>query len=279
VLSSAHNTLKSRRSGHPPPPLCAQALSKSGESVIKEYWARYKNRDISTYSEYMVRKGMQANAVRNFIYDNRSASLYDIYVPTMISDSGSTGDELIQRLCEPVKEVRRKPSPEELVDPAEDRKKRPTPAYAIVGRAGAGKSMFMKHAFFKIQSIDAKRVPILIEARSFNRLPLDTLQTRISDDFAAMGTRASHEQIANGLESGLFIVLLDGMDELKGIIQGHYEAELAKFVDKFPLCPILVASRPTQRMLSWALDVRRIAPLGLSAAQGCSMLYTTELIG
>jgi hypothetical protein len=55
-----------------------------GEKKIKEYWAKYKNRDISTYTDYLVRKGEQASTVRNFIYDFRSASLYDIYVPAKI---------------------------------------------------------------------------------------------------------------------------------------------------------------------------------------------------
>jgi hypothetical protein len=56
-----------------------------GEAKLKEYWARYKNRDISTYTDYLVRKGVQASKVRNFIYDVRSASLDEIYVPALLS--------------------------------------------------------------------------------------------------------------------------------------------------------------------------------------------------
>lgn len=223
----------------------------AGEKVIKEYWARYKNRDVSTYADYLVRKGVHANAVRNFIYDTRSASLYDIYVPTMIKDERRTGDQLIQFLCEAV----------------EDPKKRQTRAMAIVGNAGTGKSLFMKHAFFEIQRLDSNRIPVLIEVRSFNRVPLANLETRIYEDFNAIGTSITREQVTSGLRSGLFVILLDGMDELKGAIQSHYEGELTGFAEKFPLCPILVSSRPSQRVLSSAFDVRPIAPLDIAAAE------------
>ena len=201
-----------------------------GEKAIKEYWARYKNRDVSTYADYLVRKGVQANAVRNFIYDTRSASLYDIYVPTTIRDDQSTGEDLLRRLCLP----------------EENPTKRQTRALAIVGNAGTGKSLFLKHAFFKVQEIDSNRIPVLIEIRTFNRLVLADLETRIYEDFAATGTAVMREQIVNGLQSGLFVILLDGLDELKGAIQKHYEAEFIGFLRRFPLCPVLVSSRPIQ---------------------------------
>ena len=89
------------------------------------------------------------------------------------------------------------------------------------------------------------------------------LDARIYEDFAEIGTHVTREQITNGLESGLFVFLLDGMDELKGgFIQKHYEAELVKFARKYHLCPLLVSSRPTERIRSWAeIDACDIAPL------------------
>jgi hypothetical protein len=228
-----------------------------GEKAIKEYWARHKNRDVSTYAEYLVRKGVQANSVRNFIYDTQSASLYDIYVPTKIDVKEDkytrtfTADDFLRRLSQPV----------------EDPRKRRTRALAVVGSAGTGKSLFLKHAFFKLQEINTTQIPVLVEVRNFNKVLLGDLETRLYDDFEATGTAVSREQISNGLKSGLFVILLDGMDELKGLIQKHYEAELIGFVKKFPLCPVLVSSRRTQRIFSWADIVAcDIAPLDAAAA-------------
>jgi hypothetical protein len=220
-----------------------------GETKLREYWAKYKNRDISTYADYLVHKGVQASKVRNFIYDVRSASLDDIYVTAQINIkvdefAGTYAeDDFLRRFCEPVNDPR----------------KRRTRALVIRGNAGTGKSLFLKHAFFKIQKIVTNQIPILIEARNFNKVraggsdALTDLETRIYEDFAETGTEVTREQITNGLESGLFVFLLDGIDELKGgVIQKHYEAELVKFVRKYRLCPVLVSSRPTERIKSWA---------------------------
>jgi hypothetical protein len=126
--------------------------------------------------------------------------------------------------------------------------------------------LFLKHAFFKIQDISANRIPVLMEARNFNRRLLANLETRICEEFASTGKRIIQEQVTNALESGLFVILLDGMDELKGVIQEHYEAELIGFVRKFPLSPVLVSSRPTARISSWAeIDKWNIAPLSVVA--------------
>jgi hypothetical protein len=132
------------------------------EKAIKEYWGRYKNRDVSTYADYLVRKAVQANAVRNFIYDRRSASLYDIYVPATIADPDRqySGDDLLLKLC----------------TPEENPRKRAARSLAIVGNAGTGKSLFLKHAFFKVQKIEANKIPVIIEVRTFNRLPLADLE-------------------------------------------------------------------------------------------------------
>lgn len=223
---------------------------------LAEYWTKHRAREVSLYTEYLFRKGVLANTVRNFIYDMKSASLYQIYVPTTITDGLFTGDQLLQTLC----------------TPDADKTKRPTRALAIVGNAGTGKSLFMKHAFFYVQKLQAARVPILIEVRTFNRLKKSDLETKIISDFEAIGTVVTSEQILLGLQAGLFVILLDGLDELKGSLQKHYESALMEFSIKFPECPILISSRPTQRMYSWEnFDIRRIAPLNLLGA--------TDLIG
>jgi hypothetical protein len=197
----------------------ASTISAGGK-LFASYWHRYKARDISTYSEYLTRKGMQANSVRNFIYDTKSASLYDIYVQTSFtveSEYGSrdySGDGLLRVLC---------------LSLSSNPQHRPAKAYVIAGSAGCGKSLFMKHAFFAVQNIDYQRIPILIEVRAFNRLPLSDLDDRILDDFALGSISISREQIFTALKSGLFVILLDGMDELKSTLQQHYEAELLAF--------------------------------------------------
>jgi hypothetical protein len=137
----------------------------------------------------------------------------------------------------------------------------------------------MRHAFFALQNMPPYRIPILIEVRSFNRLHVSDLTQRITDDIASTGVAVTREQVTVALESGIFFILLDGMDELqtrspndyrahrdnpksyKGM-QEHYEAELMTFTEQFPLCPILVSTRPMHRLYSWPqFVVQRISPL------------------
>jgi hypothetical protein len=149
------------------------------ERKFKSYWAEHKNKDISSYARYLERKGTQARAIKNFIYESRSASLYDIYVQPQLSIQ-DIGDYSAKHLIAL------------LANRAADPKKRPAPAYIVSGHAGVGKSLLMKHAFFELQA--AERIPILIEARSFNNFAIADLETRIHDDFLALGSKISRNR-------------------------------------------------------------------------------------
>ena len=113
---------------------------KTGGNTFAAYWLKHKARDVSTYSQYMIKKGTQANLIRNFIYTTKSASLYDIYVPTAFTKPAQDGkprdysdDGLLKVLCTSLN-----PDPQ----------RRPAAAFVVLGTAGCGKSLFMRHAFF-----------------------------------------------------------------------------------------------------------------------------------
>jgi hypothetical protein len=149
-------------------------LLESGEKIIKTYWARFKNRDVSTYAEYIVRKGSHVNSVRNLVYDNSRVSLDKIYIPTTIQTIYA--DEFLNDLCKPD----HRPS-------SKARPIRPAKASAVTGPAGMGKSLFMKYAFFELQQIDHSRIPVFIEARRFNNTKIGDLENQICQDFSALG--------------------------------------------------------------------------------------------
>jgi hypothetical protein len=62
-------------------------IATAGSKILSVYWQRHKARDVSAYSQYIVKTGVHANAVRNFVYGTHSASLYDIYVPTVFDNN------------------------------------------------------------------------------------------------------------------------------------------------------------------------------------------------
>lgn len=227
------------------------------EGVVREYWARFKNRDVGTYAEYLARKGAIAGQVRTLVNDNKFSPLYDIYVPESIKFPAFDDSKIID-------------GNSLLVYLSEDEKqnsKRKTRAISVVGTAGVGKSMFIKHAFFEMQKVKAHRVPVLIELRSFNAGQIMDLEGQIVVDFARTGAPISREQVLNGLESGLFALLFDGVDEMKPLVQSHYIAEINRFVRQYPLCPILVSTRPGLKTASWLTDAKPILPMDVDAAK------------
>jgi hypothetical protein len=140
--------------------LSIQAIDRvvtTGGNILHQYWKKYKARDVATDAEYLTRKGVLMNSIRNFIYSNTTASLYDIYVPTSFTTGSEYGsrdysaDTFLQRASSFV---------------GKNVQHRPTCACVIVGSAGSGKSLFMRHAFFALQNMTPFRIPILIEVRS-----------------------------------------------------------------------------------------------------------------
>ena len=108
----------------------------------------------------------------------------------------------------------------------------------------------------------------MIEVRSFNSADLSDLEGKIIDDYTSISVAITRDQITTALESGLFIILLDGMDELHPKILPHYEIQLRDFAAKYPLCPILVSSRPMESIYAWSqFETRNITRLDVPTAR------------
>jgi hypothetical protein len=191
--------------------------------------------------------------VRNFVYDSSSANLPDIYVHQRLSTSFYTAIDdtsFVDSL-----------NASQIAESS-----RPTNAFIVTGPAGIGKSLLLKFAFFRLQRYS--RIPLYLEARTFNRLKVSDIETRIHDDFNSVGAKIIKEQIVLGLETGLFVVIIDGMDELKVAIQGHYESAILDFAAKYPFCPMLLSSRPMENLKSWRLFHEwTIDPMDLSQVE------------
>lgn len=233
-------------------------LIKVGTNKIKEYLAVYRNRDITTYSDYLARKGIRFGRVRTLISDTGTEKFYDIYTPDTITFSPAsshnfsvlTGNDLISQICERTTE----------------RRQRPAMAINIEATAGAGKSMFMRHIFYRTQRIQTEMIPILIELRSLNNLDGAPIEQRISDEFERVGSNIMIEQIKHGLDAGLFILLFDGMDELSGKLQRYYKDEILRIVERYPQVPLVVAGRPALDASNRFLDTKQILPMSLPAS-------------
>ncbi|WP_316749941.1 NACHT domain-containing protein [Pedobacter gandavensis] len=113
---------------------------------------------------------------------------------------------------------------------------------SIIGSAGSGKTMLMKHFFLESIKVCYK-IPLFIELRnlndfngSFTDLIYDViLNNRLSPDKKIL------ERL---LESGSFILLLDGYDEIFSDKKNVVTNDLDRFIDRYSKNKYIISSRP-----------------------------------
>lgn len=112
----------------------------------------------------------------------------------------------------------------------------------ILGHAGSGKTMLMRHCFLSF--LQSKTyIPVIIELRELNRFDGDVYE--YISKFVFNMKLAVNESIMNRLmESGEFVFFLDGYDELSHDSKGKRTRQICEFVDCFPNNYYMLTSRP-----------------------------------
>ena len=113
----------------------------------------------------------------------------------------------------------------------------------IQGTGGIGKSTLMKHVF--LSSLELKKyIPIFIELKDFNdngHLDLNRLLLTKLNQFHG---EFEEQYLDYALQSGAFLFLLDGYDELYAENQKTFFQKLNEFCDKYPENHYILSSRP-----------------------------------
>ena len=113
----------------------------------------------------------------------------------------------------------------------------------IEGSGGIGKSTLMKHLF--LSELELKDyIPIFIELKDFNEeghLDLEKLLLKKLNQFH---NTFQEEYLDYALQSGCFLFLLDGYDELYSENQKEFFKKLNDFCDKYPENHYILSSRP-----------------------------------
>lgn len=157
---------------------------------------------------------------KTFLFRNENVDFYDVYFPITLKNQKSTSYE--------IKHV------EELFDESN--------FICIIGNAGCGKSMLLKHIFL-LAIKQVTRIPIVIELRNLNEFK--------GSFFEYVNKSLSGKKIAPNdiileriLSSGDFIFLLDGYDEVFSSSKNKLTTELIDFIDTYSNNYFLVTSRP-----------------------------------
>ncbi len=119
----------------------------------------------------------------------------------------------------------------------------------ITGIAGCGKSTLLKHLF--LNTIETQNfIPIFIELRYINESKatfIDFILKRIEE----LKFNLEKKYFEKLLESGYFIFLFDGFDEINPKKIDKVTNEIIKLTTKYEKNYYIVSSRPDEKFISW----------------------------
>ena len=113
----------------------------------------------------------------------------------------------------------------------------------VLGSGGTGKSMLMRHLFVNTQH-RGSYIPVLVELRKIsNADKADSLLKMIHSCIEEFDVRLDQTQFEYSLRSGKYLLLFDGLDEVKEEIQDRVENLIQELSKKYPRNGFIISSR------------------------------------
>lgn len=215
--------------------------------VAKRVWAKVDNSvDNSirkSHLNYACSVISKYSRAKTFLIRTESQYLYDFYVPSSIHKRG------VSRISQ-VNLSKLKNIDARLI---------------VTGGGGSGKTVLMRHLLLDALAV-ADNFPVLVELRNLNDDSQKTLEQEIFDVLARHQFDLPVNYIRESLKSGLFVLLLDGYDEVQHSRRKSLEREIRRLADSCA-CQIVITSRNDSALESWdRFSNVEISPLTLDEA-------------
>lgn len=120
----------------------------------------------------------------------------------------------------------------------------------IQGIGGIGKSMLMKHLFLN-ELVHNDLVPIFFELKEINTITNWKLEDIIQHKLEILGYNLKKKYLDYALQSGCFLFLLDGCDEIISEKKSRFLQELEEFCDKYEKNYYVISSRPYSEFIEF----------------------------
>lgn len=146
----------------------------------------------------------------------------------------------------------------------------------LEGNGGIGKSMLLKHLYLSALT-EKMFIPIFVELREINELKDDyKIEELILSKIMSLDNLIQKQCFEYALETGCFLFLLDGYDEIKINKQEAFIRKLEAFCDRFAKNHFIMSSRPSSEFIEFQrFTVLTARPFSLQ--QACSLVQKTRL--
>jgi hypothetical protein len=172
-----------------------------------------------TYSEYLKRAGEKYGRAKTFFVRDAPRPLYEYFVPLDLK----TGSSVIHSAS------------------IADIEKR-TRTACILGNAGSGKSVLMRHLFLDTLRI-GKRVPVFFELRELNNDQDVPLIRAIVEAMKRLGMNVDDKHIEASILGGRFAIFLDGLDEVDYVRKQNVIEQIVTLAEMCKDGIVIVSSR------------------------------------
>lgn len=201
-----------------------KVMARLGRETFDEWTAKF----LSTFQGHVDTTIEKCSQVKNIIYLSRAVNFDSHYVSMNFSHENLhfSDKEILQRAI----------SREKVL---------------ISGTAGAGKTMFMRWCALRLIETMAShgRIPLFIELRKAGKsLSKETLEKYIFENTSSAKDSSNFAQFTNALEAGVFVVILDAIDEIPPANRADSIAAILNFVQKYPKCSFIASTRPEERL-------------------------------
>lgn len=142
----------------------------------------------------------------------------------------------------------------------------------ITGTGGIGKSMLMKH-FFLNTIQETHYIPVLVELRGLNEYTPENISIveYIYNILGTFGFKLEEEYYRYSLETGCYLILFDGYDEVKNVNSQKVTQEIIDFSNMYSENHIILSSRPLDEFVGWS-DFKEYSAVALSKEQALSLI-------
>jgi len=205
----------------------AEGLFQASKKFISDKGSQIKARLSNTFVDYLTIIGRKYSSTKTIIYRDTPQSIKKFYEP---------------------------------IDLYNDKINLATPKIAdilffncpvvITGTGGSGKSTFLKYLL--LDTIETTNlIPIFVELRVVEQEQKSLIEY-ISNSLQLHKVDLGSEYLKYAFESGNFLFLLDGFDELSQDYARRLSVEIDNMSQLYSKCTFILTSRPGQDFISWS---------------------------